>query len=228
MSKAEIAGLISKSWKILTPEQRDFLYDQLTVRTYRRNEIIFKQGDEPLYMMYLVKGSVKIYYENESERRQIMHIAVPSQFFGYRAYFARRHYSTNACPFETSTLIFIPLKCIEIILHENNDFANQFIHFLAEELGLSDRHNVILNKIHIRGRLAEALLFLKDNYGTESDKHTLRLALTREDLASFSNMNPANCIRTLSAFADEGLIAVNQRHIALLNERKLKKIAMLG
>ena len=87
---------------------------------------------------------------------------------------------------------------------------------------------VNLTQKHIRARLAEALLLLKDNYGLEEDGYTLSIYLSREDLANLSNMTTSNAIRTLSAFANEKLIAIDGRKIKFLNSEELKKINKMG
>ena len=45
---------------------------------------------------------------------------------------------------------------------------------------------------------------------------------------NMSNMTTSNAIRTLSQFAQEGLIAVEGRHIQVLNEKELEHISRLG
>jgi uncharacterized transporter YbjL len=66
----------------------------------------------------------------------------------------------------------------------------------------------VLTQKHLRGRLAEAILHIRDNYGTLEDGATLILNLSREDLASLSNMTTSNAIRTLSQFSADGLVWV--------------------
>ena len=99
---------------------------------------------------------------------------------------------------------------------------------LCEELGRSDQRTVNLTQKHIRGRLAETLLVLKDRYGLEADGYTLSIYLSREDLANLSNMTTSNAIRTLSLFAADGIIAVDGRKIKIINEEQLMQISKLG
>ena len=103
-----------------------------------------------------------------------------------------------------------------------------FIKLLAIDLGISDQRTVNLTQKHIRGRLAEALLFLKDSYGLEEDGATLSIYLSREDLANLSNMTTSNAIRTLSTFASEKLIAIDGRKIKVIDEERLRKISRIG
>ena len=130
--------------------------------------------------------------------------------------------------FEQSTIAQIPFGIIKQLIKESSQTAMFFIRQLSIELGYSDNRIVSLTQKHIRARLAEALLFLKESYGLEEDGYTLSIYLSREDLASLSNMTTSNAIRTLSTFANEGLITIDGRKIKLINMDELHKISMLG
>ncbi|MGE4568768.1 MAG: Crp/Fnr family transcriptional regulator, partial [Bacteroidales bacterium] len=99
---------------------------------------------------------------------------------------------------------------------------------LAIELGFAYYRTLSLTQKHIRGRLADSLLFLRDTYGFEKDEKTLKVYLSREDIANLSNMTTSNAIRTLSAFSSEGIIAIDGRKIKLLNVNDIEKISDLG
>ena len=104
----------------------------------------------------------------------------------------------------------------------------QLIKQLAIELGKADCRTINLTQKHIRGRLADTLLMLKEHYGLEEDGYTISIYLSREDFANMSNMTTSNAIRTLSAFASEKLIAIDGRKIKIINEEELKKISKNG
>jgi CRP-like cAMP-binding protein len=87
---------------------------------------------------------------------------------------------------------------------------------------------VNLTQKHIRGRLAETLLTLKQTYGMDEDGVTIAMYMAREDLANMSNMTTSNAIRTLSQFASEGIISLDGRKIKLLDESELTRISRLG
>ncbi len=103
-----------------------------------------------------------------------------------------------------------------------------FIHELSRNLGGSNTKIVNLTQKHIRGRLAEALIVMLDNYGYEDDNSTLKIYMSREDLANLSNMTTSNAIRTLSAFVTEKLLIVDGRRIKIVNEAQLRKISKFG
>ncbi len=67
----------------------------------------------------------------------------------------------------------------------NNNLAMFFIRVnFPEILGGSDTKIINLTQKHIRGRLAESLLMLADKYGYEDDDCTLKIYMSREDLAN--------------------------------------------
>jgi CRP-like cAMP-binding protein len=228
ISKDDVVRQLSDFWKNLTEDQQIFLYDQLDISLYKKNETIYAENEEPRKIFCLVNGEIKIYKKGMTERIQIMRIVRPTQFFGYRAYFAKENYVTNACAFLPSVVASIPMHCIEKIVMENNQAGMFFIRQLATDLGISDRRSIILTQSHIRGRLAETLLFLKEQYGVDASSQAININLSREDLAGLSNMTTANAIRTLSNFASEKLISLDGRKIQLLDEQRLSHIAKIG
>ena len=80
-------------------------------------------------------------------------------------FFAEENFVTAAAAFEPCTICLIPMSAIMSLLRENNELAMFFIRQLSIDLGIADERTVNLTQKHIRGRLAESLLFLKDTYG---------------------------------------------------------------
>lgn len=228
LSEAEIAESIPDLWLPLTDDQKDFLARNFTIQKYKKNEVIYCEGETPGSLMCLLNGKVKIYKDGVGGRSQIIRVIKNKEYFAYRAYFAQENFVTAAAAFEPCTICHIPMEAIVKLIMENAELAMFFIKQLSIDLGISDERTVSLTQKHIRGRLAESLIFLKDTYGVEEDGFTLSIYLSREDLANLSNMTTSNAIRTLSNFASEKLIAIDGRKIKLIDEEKLKKISKIG
>ena len=135
---------------------------------------------------------------------------------------------SSAAAFEASVLGTLPMSLVKSMITKNIQLAWFFIKELSHNLGGSDTKIVNLTQKHIRGRLAEALMVLRDNYGYEEDESTLKIYMSREDLANLSNMTTANAIRTLSAFVAERLLVVDGRRIKIINEPQLRRISKFG
>lgn len=219
---------LSEMWTILTPDQKRMVSEKFEVSNYKKGQIIYAENEEPENLWCLLKGKVKLYKSGIGERDQILRMFRPVQYFGYRAYFANENYVSSCAALEASTVGYIPMTLVEEMIKHNNDLAMFFIHELSRNLGGSDTKIVNLTQKHIRGRLADALLLLEENYGLEDDDATLKIYMSREDLANLSNMTTSNAIRTLTAFVSEKLIVVDGRRIKILNEQQLRKISKFG
>ena len=228
LTELEIAESIPDLWQPLTQEQKEILAKDFTIQKYKKTENIYCEGETPTYLMCLLSGKVKIYKDGVGGRSQIIRVIKSHEYFAYRAYFAEENYVTAAAAFEPCTICLIPMPTIVKLIQENPELSMFFIRQLSKDLGISDERTVSLTQKHIRGRLAESLLFLKDTYGVEEDQCTLSIYLSREDLANLSNMTTSNAIRTLSNFAAENLIIIDGRKIKLIEEEKLKRISKIG
>ncbi len=215
-------------WSKLRPEEKHLVADNFRIQRFKKNQIIYAEHEEPEYLWCLLKGKVKMYKSGVGDRVQILRLYRPVQYFGYRAYFAREPYVSSASAFEASEIGCIHMQLVEQLIKSNNDLAMFFISELSKNLGGSDTKIVNLTQKHIRGRLAESILLLADNYGLEDDAATLKIFMSREDLANLSNMTTANAIRTLTTFAEERLIVVDGRKITILDEPQLRKISKFG
>lgn len=232
MIKSALEKVVSEDlaeiWSILTNEEKHRIINAFEIHNFKKNQIIYAEGEAPEYLWCLLKGKVKKFKEGVGGRVQILRLIRPVQYFGYRAYFAQEPYVSSAGAFEASTLGSVPMALVMELIRNNNNLALFFIKELSRNLGGSDTKIVNLTQKHIRGRLAEALIVLKENYGYEDDNSTLRIYMAREDLANLSNMTTSNAIRTLSNFVNEKIITVDGRRIRILNEAMLKKISKFG
>ena len=224
----EVASRISKLWNLLSAPEREAVESSARLRSYRKNELIYQEGENPDHLLCLLSGKVKIFRDGVGGRSQIMRLMRPVQYFGYRASLAQEPYVTADDAFEPSLVCSIPMPVITGAMATNNALCRFFISELATDLGISDKRTVSLTQKHIRGRLAEALLFLLETYGFEPDSSTIGIRLSREDLANLSNMTTSNAIRTLSDFASEGLLSINGRNITLCDEQTLRRISRIG
>ena len=227
-TNADIPSLLADLWAPLSEEQRRLLSEHITVQSYKKNEHIYIEGETPTHMMCLLAGKVKIYKEGVGGRNQIIRLYKPVEYFGYHAYFSHKDYICTATTVEAAVICQIPLRILDSLVKQNNQLAYFIIERLSHGLDVADQRTVNLTQKHIRGRLAESLLLLRDSYGVEEDGFTLSIYLSREDLANLSNMTTSNAIRTLSQFASEHLIAIDGRKIKLIDEEKLKKISRIG
>ena len=87
-------------WKSLTKEEQAYLESNIEFISYKKNSIIYSDGEEPTKLLGVLSGFVKINKEGVGVRSQIVRIIKPNELFGYRAMFAVvlfTHFSCFVC-----------------------------------------------------------------------------------------------------------------------------------
>ncbi|MBQ0119085.1 MAG: Crp/Fnr family transcriptional regulator [Paludibacteraceae bacterium] len=219
---------VNPIWDLLTPEEKMFIHSEVEVVRYSKNEIIHHEGDAPTHTMILMEGKVRIYKEGVGQRQQIIRMLKPYDHFSCYAILGNYTYNSCASALDNCTIYRINKEAFLQIIQSNNQFCFQMLVQMAKDLAIAELQTVNLTQKHIRGRLAESLLTLRDKYGMDEDEATISMYLSREDLANMSNMTTSNAIRTLSQFVSEGLISVDGRKIKILNEEELHRVCRLG
>ena len=107
---------MSQMWEILNSDEQKILLENFQIQTFKKNGMIYCEGDKPTHLMCLLKGKVKIYKDGIGGRTQIIRLIRPVQYFGYRAFFAEENYGTSACAFEAATIGLVPMEIIENLI----------------------------------------------------------------------------------------------------------------
>ena len=215
-------------WNTLTESEKEQIAKDVELVHYAKNEIIHHDGEESKYVWMLLEGKVRIYKEGIGQRQQIIRLLKPYDIFGYRACIVNEAYNSSANAIEACVVYRLEREKFNALIQNNGALCYQVMLMMAKDLAFSEIQTVNLTQKHIRGRVAESLLTIKKNYGLDEDGCTLAMYMSREDLANMSNMTTSNAIRTLSQFAQEGLVSVDGRKIKLLNEEEIKHISRLG
>ena len=226
--KRQVAELMKPLWQPLRDEERQQFVDALELFTFERNETVYRAGQEPQYIFYLLNGYVSIHFSEQQFASQVVRMVEPGALFGCQPAFSGSYYKYTAVARCRLCVAAVPLELVYHLIWENGSFAILFVQNLSELLGISVQRTVSLTQKRIRARLADTLLAMANRYGLETDHQTIGVELSRNDLAQMSNMTTSNAIRTLSTFAQEGLVDIRGRKIGLLNESELRRISIEG
>lgn len=205
--------------------------DELTELTFekgctffKRNDIIYHEGNRPTGAYCLSKGIVKLYKTGIEGKEQIIRFAKKGDLIGYRSVLSGELSCTTAQVIEDSVLCFIPGDLLTKFMRENSTFSMEMMQMACKELGDSNAFLTDLAQKTVRERLAEVLIYLKREFDIDEDSF-LRISLTREELANIVGTATESVIRLLSEFKSDTLIELQGRKIKIIDEQKLKKTA---
>ena len=214
--------------KGLSDKDKETLDNHHSVSIFAKGDIIIRQGFKVRGLICLASGKAKVFKVGAGEREQILKMLRPQCYIGYRALFVDNTFPFTVTAVEDSAIVVFEKNYMMRILRRNADLAIKFMKLMADELLYLNNRIVSLTQKHVTARIAESLLLLRDTYGVEADGRTLRVLLSREDIAHLSNMTTSNAIRTLSGMVSEKIIEIDGRRITILNTSSLETISELG
>ncbi|MBR1732384.1 MAG: Crp/Fnr family transcriptional regulator [Alloprevotella sp.] len=225
---AEVREALAPLWLLLTDAQREAFSRAARMRTYSPGELIYDVGQVPDTLFCLASGKAKLFRNGVGGRAQFLRLLRGGDCFGYRAALAGGNHIAAAAAIEPCRVCTVPLKLLGEALAANLPLCRFFLDQLARLLGTAADRTISLTQKHVRARLAESLLLLRQTYGTKPDGRTIAASISRKDLAHLSNMTTANAIRTLAAFRSEGLLEVQGRSVSIRDEDALRRISDAG
>lgn len=215
----------SPLFSLLTSEQLEKLNHERFEATYRKGEMIFKQGSASSHILMLTSGLVKIYLEGPNGRGLIMKLIKPIEMFGGPGIFldGRNYYSATAL--QDCTVCFITQKRFREAVRTNPDFAEKFIEHINRNAVYSFGRFADLTQKQMPGRVADALLYLSKEVYESKDFH---LCMSRQDLADMTNLSKESVIRILKELKTEKIITLEGDHIKIPKIEALEKISLVG
>jgi CRP-like cAMP-binding protein len=118
---------------------------------------------------------------------------------------------------------FIPKSEIIGFFDNNNKFSMNVMKTICGDLKEADDIMVNMAQKSVKERLALTLIYLEDTFGTYEDG-SLKLQLSREEIAGMIGTATESCIRLLSEFNKLGLIELTGKKIVITERNKLIRI----
>lgn len=188
--------------------------------TIKKGELLFKEGDMMTGIYFVNNGTVKV-HKQWGQKELIVRFAKNGDIVGHRGLGDDNIYPVSGTALENVTACFIPLDFFMSSLKINYDFMQRLMLFFAEELKQSERKMRNLAHMSVKGRVANALLLLKNKFGVKPDGY-INILLSRQDLASYAGTTYETVFRIMSDLAEQQLLKVDSKKITILNQEALE------
>ena len=199
----------------IMPEWREIVKLKRDVIDFVKGEDVFKQGDTVNGIYFILKGKLKIHM-SWGNKSYIARLAGEGDILGHRGFGLDQVYPVTATVLEDATVCFIDLELFQTLLKTNIQLSNQLLWFFADELKLTERRMRHLAHMPVKGRIAESLLLIRRTFGLKENK-ALGYTISRKDIAAMSGATYETVVRTLSEFAHEKVIKLEEKEIILLD-----------
>lgn len=189
---------------------------------YRRNHVIFNEGDPGTALYMIVKGRVKVSQSSPDGKERTLALLSPGDVFGELALLDEQARSADAVVVEDSELLVVPRKDFLGFIITQPQAAMSLLVVLSQRLR---RTNLLVHDaafFDVRGRLARVLLDLARADGeTEPGGALVCPRLTQSELASMVGVTRESVNKWLRHYERAGLITRRRGRLVILDPLRL-------
>ena len=211
------------SLKALNKDELLRMAECKTSYTIKKGEPIFEEGEVTNGIYCIKDGVCKLSKLSDNGKDQIVKLVKPGELLGQRSMISDEPANLSAVALEDMEVCFIPRSEVMQFFTQNNQFSMNVMRTICDDLKGADDHMVNMAQKTVRQRLAETLIYLEDTFGKNEDG-TLRIQLSREELAGMIGTATESCIRLLSELNKSEYIELIGKKIKLLDKNKLKRL----
>lgn len=209
----------------VTISEAQILFGNNFIRNYKKENLIYREGDNIKGCYFVYSGIVKIFKTGIEGKKQIIKFEKGGDLFGFRSLIRKESACTSVEAMTDVILCHIADDQLQRLLKSSAPFTYQLMQITCKELGDSNSYIKDIAQKPVKARLAEALCMLVKDFGMEEDG-TLGIVLSREDLAAVVGTATETVIRLLSEFKSLGIIATNGRRLRIIILLRLQQMAL--
>jgi len=178
------------------------------VKTFRRNQIIFHQGDPARDVLFIRKGRVKRTVVSRSGKEAVVGILGPGDFFGEWCLSEQPVCIATATAMEPTTILMIGRDEMLRTLHAQHALSDGFIAYLLARTVRIEENLVDQLFNSTEKRLARALLRLA-RFGRQVDHETHIPKVSQQTLADMIGTTRTHVNHFMNKFRRLGFIDYN-------------------
>ena len=209
----------------LDPQEVDQLDEVVGARRkIKRQQHLYRSGDGFEAIYAIRAGSFKTDVILEDGRDQVTGFQMTGEVLGLDGISTERH-SCNAIALEDSEVCVIPFSRLEELSRQVESLQHQFHKIMSREIVRDHGVMMLLGSMRAEERLAAFLLNMSQRFTARGfSPSEFHLRMTRDEIGSYLGLKLETVSRAFSRFQEEGLVAVQQKHIRILDTPGLKRL----
>lgn len=207
----------------ITPERlsADLEAINFHTRSYKKGEILARQGDVCNRLVILTKGSVRGEMIDYSGRLiKVEDITAPKAIAPLFLFGEQNRYPVEVTANEPTEVIELPKPSVLSLFRKNEQFLENYMNLSANYARtLSDKLFFMSFKT-IRQKLASYLLRL---YKQQQQTH-ITLDRSQQELSDYFGVSRPSLARELAHMQEDGLLIADRKHITILQKEELVRL----
>jgi CRP-like cAMP-binding protein len=189
----------------------------------KKGHQLFNEGDPVTGIYFVYSGKVKVHKRWGKEKELILRFAQKGDIVGHLGLGSDAFYPISATAIEPVVVCYMTMDFLESTLKVNSSLTYELMRFFADQLQESEKRMRNLAHMSVKGRVAQALITLKNQFGLDENGY-INIELTRQDLASYTGAVYESLFRTINDLVEAKLIKVSGKNISISNEELLLRL----
>jgi len=209
----------------LTMDEKVRLSAGVTLMTFERQDILFKQNMPSDHVVYILSGLIKVYSGGRGDRVVCIRLAGPGNFAALSSAYGSNVYRNSAAAIEKTVALMIRKETLREILKNNGMFSISLISLMGKEILDISNKLVTFSMKQLPGRVADLIRYFSEEV-FKSNEFTV--SLTRQEMAELIGTTKESLIRTLNEFKNDKIIDLDGKNIRILSKDLIKVLSEIG
>ncbi len=193
-------------WSFLGEEQIACLSRAKITETYRRNQIIYREGSTVRGLYCMMTGLALVLKTDEKGKKALIRIVKAGEVFGYRSFFGGGAHSTSCETIIGGKICIIPNNHMRGLISRHPELVLAFLNHAARDMQEVGDFYLRIVTGSVRSRLSFFLLKLAESLGSmDGGSLLIDLPLSYKEVASMIGVRPESLSRAMGKIKAEGL-----------------------
>ncbi|ULC57892.1 response regulator [Flaviramulus sp. BrNp1-15] len=201
---------------------KNFFDDYGEEFTFKKENVIYHEGDHSNYIYLINKGAVKCYRIDEQGKELVTALYKEDDLFGYTSFTQNTPHKETATAIANTKLLGISIIDFNDLLNKNHKVVLELIELLTDDLSVVKEQLLEMAYGTVNKKTASTILKFAERINRKPEDP---IKISRNDLASVAGIATETLIRALTEFKKQGIIKAEGRNIKVVDIEKLKSIS---
>lgn len=203
----------------ITEEELECIASKLSLKSFKRGQVVFHEDDTNRYMYAVLSGKVKVYKTTVDGKETTLATHGQGDSFGELSLLDGKTEPATVASIENCTLAIISKSSFHELLASNARLSSALLRIFCARLRESWRIIEMLNMKNAAQRVRLMLLILAEKEGERLDDGILiRQRLTHQGIAEMTGLTRESVTRVLDSWINDGSISIDSKKIVVLKK----------
>ena len=191
-------------------------------RTYRADETIFREGDPPAFIYYVVSGEINLTLTSEERRISVGKFSA-GRLLGIQTIFDDGPHFLSATALTPTTVLAVPRADLVAVLRRHPDAVLKMAAIFATQIRAAALLVAEMQFLDLPVRLAKRILELAEAAGPGHSATAVKV--TQKELSELAGATRGGVNRALKRLEHLGLVKISRGTITVVAPDRLRRLA---